>query len=160
MKINFKEYEEMVKQLNMNRNKCVFIIGTLIVIFFSFLINYIRYGEFVINLIVSLLAGALFYFVMRFLVISSAKKINMTNKLVELYQEIEKDKIIEKVIKEGNVETVSEYKFSDIIKVKEDKNNLYLYLTKNGAIIISKEKAGNIDSLKTIINEKCCIKKN
>lgn len=152
MRINFKEYENMVVRLNWQKNKWVFIGGGIIVLIGCFLLNYLTGEGLLFSIITSLIGAIAYYFLLNYIIKNSAKKINSTSKLIYIEQEIRDDKIIEKAVNEDNTESYGEYNYTDVLKVKEDKYNYYLYMSANAAIIVNKEKLDDINKFKQIID--------
>ena len=153
MKYTYGEYYKMIKQLNLNRNKYVLIIGTVITFVGSFFINYIQDNKLFINLLTAVICSIIFYYIMRNIIINNARKLNKVNKFIEMKQEMSEEFIIE-IEKTENKSIGNKYLYSDVVKVREDKFNFYLYLAKNKALVVSKEKLDNIKEFKQIINDK------
>lgn len=156
MKYDFKEYEKMIEELNMNKNRYVYLTGTVAVAITMLLIGFFQYKMDVVTCVFySGLITIMYYYLLKYIIIRNAKNINMSNKIVSVEIEIKEDVLIERVIKENNNENISECNYLDVSKIKEDKNNFYLYLTKNAAIIISKEKLEDIENFKKLLEAKC-----
>ena len=153
MKYTYGEYYKMIKQLNLNRNKYVLIIGTVITFVGSFFINYIQDNKLFINLLTAVICSIIFYYIMRNIIINNARKLNKVNKFIKMKQEMSEEFIIE-IEKTENKSIGNKYLYSDVVKVREDKFNFYLYLAKNKALVVSKEKLDNIKEFKQIINDK------
>lgn len=153
IKINFEEYEQMVIGLNKIKNRKILICGSIVTSLLVAITQFFIYGD-ALDVILGAIFGFLFfYFIFRYSIIKAAKQVNNTNKIIEVQQEILDDRIVERVIKEQNMENLSELKFDDVYKVEEDKDNLYLWINKAFALIIMKNKIDNIDELKERINK-------
>lgn len=151
VKINFKEYEKMVAELSLNRSKYVIVSGTVLTILLGFFANFILDRDLISSIVSGILAGIIFYFAFRAIISSSAKKINCLNKVVGVEQEILEDRIIERVIKEEDSVNEGIYYYKDIIVLKEDKNNFYLYINKNAAVIVNKDKVEELEKFKLVL---------
>lgn len=150
---NFEEYEKMVVELNKFRHKKLLIIGSIVTGVLVALTQFFVYGELLDVILGGIFGTLFFYFIFKYSINKAAKQVNSTNKIIEVKQEILNDRIIEKVLKEQKLENSSELKFADIYRLDEDKNNLYLWINKNAALIIRKDKISNIEDLKQIINK-------
>lgn len=155
MKVNFKEYEQMAVQFNFYHYRWLLIGMPFITSVCIFLVLSFDDRDYFMNFIFSVFFGILYNYASKKMIEKSAKQVNRTKKIVTLETTVEKEKIIETVYQENDVETRSEYSYTDIIKVKEDKYNFYLYITNKSVIIISKQKLENIETFRTIIKEKC-----
>lgn len=155
MKINFKEYEEMVERFNLYVFRWVYVFLPIVVWLISFLVVYFDEGEVVINFIVCTIMAVVFQKISKKIIITSAKKVNRTNKVVELETMIYDDYIEEVARFENGVDSTSKYYFRDFMKVREDKHNFYLFIINNAAIIINKQKLENIEVFRKQIQDKC-----
>ena len=157
MKINFKEYEDMVVQFNLYVYRWMYTWLLIIAFGVSFMASSFKNNEYLINLIVYVVIGIVSSFVVKKAIGRSAKKVNGTNKIIEIETTISEDGIIEKVTTQDNVESTNEYRYKDLVKVREDKYNFYLFITNKQAIVISKQKLENIELFRNLIKEKCAI---
>jgi len=153
MKYTYSEYSRMITMLNINRNKYVLTIGTILSFILSFVINYSSNYKIEIILLSSLICSFIFYYIMRNIITNNAKKLNRNNKFIEMKQEISEDFIVE-IEKRENEILENKYKFSSVVKVRKDKCNYYLYLEKNKAIIISKAKLKDQKEFEKLIYDK------
>ena len=99
----------------------------------------------------ALFAAISVYFFLKKSVLDGAKKANFIKDINCIEQIVGEDKIIEKVIDYEGTENIGEYYFKDMLCAKEDKNNFYLYLNKNAAVIVGKSKIENINGFKEIL---------
>lgn len=155
MKNNFVEYEEMVVRFNLYVYRWLYLGIPVFVGLTNFIIVYLYDGEFIIDFIVSTIMAIVFYKSLKKTLSKVAKKSNRTEKLVELQTTIQSDYIEEIVMLENGLESTSKYYFKDILKVKEDKYNFYLFIINNSAIIINKQKLENIEVFRKQIKDKC-----
>ena len=97
--------------------------------------------------------GALFFsrYLLKNNIKENTKKSKFSKGLIYIEQIIYEDKIIEKVYWEKNIENTSEYYYKNVKMLKEDKNNFYLYLNDNSALIVNKSKLENIDQFEKIL---------
>lgn len=158
MKYDKEEYLKKIIQLNLNKNKKIIWIGTIICFALVFVINTIIERDFYFNFMVAIIGAVFCYFILKKLICDSAKKINFINDIVCVNQEIFEDKIVEKVIKTNEVENSGEYYYKDMVFVKTDKCNFYLYLNSNAAIIVGKDKLKNVEDFKKILEANNLIK--
>ena len=160
MKISKEEYENSLMKLTLKQYHSICIMISLIFFISGFLANYLYDKEFVYDFIISLVIAIVFYFVFKSSLNKTAKKIILNNDIKYIEQEISEDSITQKIIKNNDEQLTNRYLLSNLIKIKEDENNFYLYVTKNEMIIVIKQKIENIDVFRNIIKEKChnCIK--
>ncbi len=155
MKLNKHEYEKMLRELNVNKNKWVIIIGSLLAGLLCFSINFMIVKEMYISITIGFFGLIIFAWTFINIVENNAKKAYLVNRVKSVEILIEEDKIIEKVIRENGEESVGEYKYEDIIKIRNDRNNFYLYIDKKSALVIDKKKLDNIIEFKKTLKTKC-----
>ena len=158
MKYTKNEYEDKIIQLSMNKNKNLVLICLSVAFVIVFSMTGLNDSDFVFNFIIAIVIAISFYFAFKKFLYNNAKKANLTSDIVYVEQEIYEDKIIEKVVKVGDAINSGEYYYKDIEFVKEDKNNFYLYLNKNAAIIVDKNKLDNKQNFKKILKDNKLIK--
>ena len=151
MKYSNEDYEKLVLALNMNKNKKIIWIGTIISVFLIFGITTLIEEDFYFNLVLSIGGSIVVYFSSKKSIYNSAKKVNFIKNIISIEQEIYEDKIVEKVLKTDGCENVGEYYYKDFIFVKEGKRHYYLYLNSNAAIIVDKEKLENKENFDKIL---------
>lgn len=153
IKINYKEYEEMVYQFSVTHNKKIFYISGVSVFVTIFLIEmFVKYNLFS-GLFYAILMTTIFLLIYKKSIKSASNKLNTANKVVCVELEIFEDRIEEKTIKENNIENLIVLKYEDVVKLKEDKYNFYLYMSEIEAIIVKRDKLPNIDAFRQIINK-------
>lgn len=153
MKYDLSEFKSLILQLNMSKYKKMIWWGSIIATVLSFIVSMLIDKDVYFNLFVSIIAGVVVWFVLKKSIMDSAKKINFVDDIIYMEQEILEDKIVEKVLKKGDIENVGEYYYKDIVFVKQDKAAFYLYLNNNVAIIIGKSKLENINDFEQKLKE-------
>ena len=128
MKYSNYEYEEMVLALNANKNKKTISLSFFVAFIISFVVSHFIDKDFYFDFILSLIAAFVTRHFVKKSIYENARKVNVINDIISIEQTIYEDKITEKVIKTGNVEMSGEYYYKDVIAVKEDKENFYIYL--------------------------------
>ena len=158
MKYNGHEYENMVVELNLNKNKKI-IVGSFFVAFIiTFIVIRFIDNDFYFNVILALIAGFATKSCVKKSVCENSRKTNFVRDIKIVEQVVCKDKILEKVTRDSGVENNGEYYYRDMILVKEDKNNFYMYLNNNSAIIVGKNKLDDICGFKKILRDNDLIK--
>lgn len=154
MKIAKDEFIKMVEQLSLNKYKTFNLIVSVIIFIAVNISCYIQKEGILISILTSLIVAMIFYFLIKNILKKTSRKINFVEDIVEIEQEIYEEKIVEKVKKKNGTETVSELVYKDIYKIKEDKNNFYLYLNSVSAMIISKNKIEDLNEFNKLINKR------
>ena len=118
----------MVLALNANKNKKTISLSFFVAFIISFVVSHFIDKDFYFDFILSLIAAFVTRHFVKKSIYENARKVNVINDIISIEQTIYEDKITEKVIKTGNVEMSGEYYYKDVIAVKEDKENFYIYL--------------------------------
>ena len=151
MKYDHNEYEQMVLDLNISRSKKIILCEALAAAIITFIAISLIYKDYAFGAILALLVSLVSYIFAKKTILDSAKKANFIKNINYIEQTISEDKIIEKVVDYEGLENIGEYYFKDMLYTKEDNKNLYLYLNKNAAVIVAKNKIENINGFKEIL---------
>ena len=158
MKISGAEYEKMILGLNLNKNRKMIWISTLVAVVGSFIVSMLIQNDIYFNVIISIFAGAGTCFVVRKMLVDGVNKANFVKDIVGVEQELREDRIMEKVVKRDGTVNSGEYYYKDIAFVREDKACFYLYLSSTAALIINKGKLDDLDSFKRKLKENNLLK--
>ena len=131
MRYSNEEYEKLIIDLNLNKNKKIIWIGAFLCLVIVFIVMTVFYKDISLAIPVSVFSFVGGYFLCRKLIYDNAKKANYIRDIKYVEQEIYEDKLVEKVVRTGEQENIGEYFYKDIVLVKEDKKNFYLYLNMN-----------------------------
>lgn len=158
MKYNNYEYEEMILALNVNKNKKTIGGSFFIAFIITFVISHFIDKDFYFNLILGFIAGFVIKNFVKKSIYENAKKVNFVNDIISIEQTVYEDKIMEKVFRKGDIEMSGEYYYKDVVMVKEDKENFYIYLNNNSAIIVNKSKLENVKWFKKVLADNKLVK--
>ena len=158
MRYNNYEYEEMVLALNENKNKKTMWGGFFIAFIISFVASHFIDKDFYFNFILALIAAFVTKNFVKKSICENAKKVNFIKDIISVEQTIYENKITEKVIRTGDIEMSGEYYYKDVVMVKEDKENFYIYLNNNSAIIVNKSKLENVKWFKKVLADNELVK--
>lgn len=146
---NEEEYSKLLYKATKKTRFITSLVGALFLGLLSFiLINEIS-EKIVISIIISIFIFIIFY---AFLIVILYKMIKSNNNLDKVEQIINDDEIIETVYLKNGKFNESIYKYSDVLKVKEDNSNYYLYIAVNCIIAISKNKIKDMDKFAEILS--------
>ena len=151
MKFSREEYEDMIIRLNYNKNKMMVMVMATVSAILAFVVGMLIDGGVYFSAVLAIAAAIGARFAIKKSIIDNAKKVNFLRTINFVEQEIYRDKIVEKVVRTGEAENCGEYYYRDIGFVREDKFNFYLYLNDDSAIIVSKNKLGNIEDFEKIL---------
>ncbi len=158
MKIYKEEYNKMVEQFNYKHSGFLMELILFVVLVIVTVINCL-FSENLFDIIMSIVVGVVIYLFSIYLFRKKIKESINNLKIEYVEQEIFEDRINQTIFKSSQKELVGNFYYCDIIKVREDKNNFYLYINRNNAIVMSKRKMENSESFKQLLLEKCNIQK-
>jgi hypothetical protein len=151
MKYSCEEYEELIISLNLNKNRRFIYLISLVSAVVAFVVGMIIDSSFSFSVVLAVATAIGAYFSFKKSILESAKKANFLRTIKFVEQNICEDRIVEKVVRVGNVENCGEYYYRDIAFVRDDKLNFYLYLNDDTAIVVNKSKLGDVANFEKIL---------
>lgn len=158
MKYNQEEYKNLVIDLNVNKSNKTMWLSSIVFSIVILVISIINYKEFYFSFVLSIFVFVLMRYLMKKVLMDTAKKSNFVDDIDYVEQIIDEEKIIEETVKRNGTTNKGEYYYKDISFVKEDKKNYYLYLNSTIAIVVSKGKLENENDFRNKLSKNNLIK--